>query len=791
MFLTPTSRVRPALRTKWILLLVLTACAWGAVPAVNAQDADLGVTKSGPAQATAGANVTYTIDLLNSGPDVGAAVTLTDPLPGGTTFVSMTSPQGWQCTTPSPGSGGTVSCSTGSMAVGETAHFTLTARINPESPTGTTYTNTATVTTRSNDPNEENNASSTATTVPGSSADLSVSKSVNKQAVLADTDVTYTIVVANNGPDAAQNASLTDTLPGDLTFVSFAQSSGPTWNCTTPAAGSGGTVSCTIASLNAGTQSTFRLVGHIPRGTQTGTAYYNTATVTSATDSNEENNSYTVDTQVYAAAPTITTTASGSVAIGGSISDSATLAGGQAPTGSITFFVYGPNDSTCGGTPAFASTVAVNGNGTYNSGGFTPGTAGVYRFVASYSGDANNIAIANACNDANESVTVTKAAPTISTTASAGVIAGSGSVSDRATIAGGYSPTGSITFKLYGPNDSSCGAAAVFTSTVQVSGNGSYNSGSFTPTQPGTYNWIATYNGDANNTSVAGRCGDANESVVVAQPTPTPTPTPVPTPSDVLNLSTRERIQPGENVAIGGFIVTGTAPKKLVIRGLGPSLANKGVAEFLPDPVLELHAANGALLLTNDNWKDDPAQATQLQASGLAPTNDLEAAIAATLAPGSYTAIERGKGLANGVGLVEIYDIDTAAASALANISTRGLVLTSDNVMIGGFTLGRTANAANVVLRAIGPSLAQRGITNPLSDPTLELKNANGATIGSNDNWNDDSTQATKISSYGLAPTDNRESALFASLPAGQYTVIVAGKTGATGVALVEIYRVP
>lgn len=140
---------------------------------------------------------------------------------------------------------------------------------------------------------------------------------------------------------------------------------------------------------------------------------------------------------------------------------------------------------------------------------------------------------------------------------------------------------------------------------------------------------------------------------------------------------------------------------------------------------------------------------------------------------------------------MEIYDVDTAAACALANISTRGFVQLNDNVMIGGFTLGRTANPANVVLRAIGPSLAQRGITNPLSDPTLELHNDNGDKIGFDDNWTDDPAQAAIISSDGLAPSDPRESALATTLPAGRYTVIVAGNNSGTGVALVEIYRVP
>jgi hypothetical protein len=231
--------------------------------------------------------------------------------------------------------------------------------------------------------------------------------------------------------------------------------------------------------------------------------------------------------------------------------------------------------------------------------------------------------------------------------------------------------------------------------------------------------------------------------------------------------------------------------KNIVVRGLGPSLQDKGVSDFLPDPVLELHAANGSLITTNDNWKDNPVQAALIQAAGLPPDNDLESAIFIRFAPSSYTAIVRGKGAATGVGLVEMYDVESMALAGFANISTRGFVRAGENVMIGGFTLGRKTEPAEVVLRALGPSLAERGISNPLADPTLELHNAHGDKIGFNDNWQDDAAQAEQITADGLAPLHASESALAATLPRGRYTVIVAGKNGATGVALVEIYRLP
>jgi hypothetical protein len=250
-------------------------------------------------------------------------------------------------------------------------------------------------------------------------------------------------------------------------------------------------------------------------------------------------------------------------------------------------------------------------------------------------------------------------------------------------------------------------------------------------------------------------------------------------------------VQLGDNVTIGGFIISGTAPKKLILRGIGPSLQTSGITDVLADPVLELHAGDGSIITKNDNWKDDPSQAAQIQLSGLAPANDLESAIAVTLVPGAYTAIESGKGSGTGTALIEIYDVDTAAASGLANLSTRGLVQINDNVMIGGFTLGRTANAANLVLRAIGPSLSRFAVANPLANPTLEVRDSNGDKVGFNDDWNDDPAQAAQITAAGLAPNNSLESACRLTLAAGRYTVIVAGKNGGTGVAVVEIYRLP
>jgi hypothetical protein len=217
--------------------------------------------------------------------------------------------------------------------------------------------------------------------------------------------------------------------------------------------------------------------------------------------------------------PTVVTTASAGVLLGGVISDSAVLSGGSIPTGSITFTLFGPNNATCIGAPIFTSTIPVAGNGTYGSGNFTPTLAGTYRWIANYAGDASNAATANACNGANENVVVGLTAPTVVTTASAGVPLGA-AISDSAVLSGGSNPTGSILFGLYGPNDATCTGAIIFTSTIPVAGIGTYGSGNFTPTLAGTYRWIANYSGDANNAATANACNGANENVVVGPAAP-------------------------------------------------------------------------------------------------------------------------------------------------------------------------------------------------------------------------------------------------------------------------------
>ena len=263
---------------------------------------------------------------------------------------------------------------------------------------------------------------------------------------------------------------------------------------------------------------------------------------------------------------------------------------------------------------------------------------------------------------------------------------------------------------------------------------------------------------------------------------------PPPAPAKALNISTRVFVDTGERVSIAGFIVTGDIAKKVLIRGIGPSLTANGVPTPLANPTLTLFDSAGTVKMTNDDWKNSP-DAAEIMSSGLAPTNDLESVIIATLAPGQYTAQLAGKNNGTGNGVVEVYDLQSGTSAALANLSTRGFVGGGDNVMIGGIIIGN-GDSPIMVFRALGPSLASSGIANPLLDPTLELHDNSGTLIGFDDDWKIPQIQA--VQAVNLAPPDTRESAIVSAfLSPGQYTAIVRGKNNTTGVALVEAYRVP
>jgi hypothetical protein len=245
------------------------------------------------------------------------------------------------------------------------------------------------------------------------------------------------------------------------------------------------------------------------------------------------------------------------------------------------------------------------------------------------------------------------------------------------------------------------------------------------------------------------------------------------------------RVETGNNVGIGGFIITGNAPKQVIIRGIGPTLTRYNILNVLEDPALELHGPGDFVTMINQDWRD--TQEAEIQATGIPPTNDLEPAIIATLAPGAYTAILTGKAQTSGVALVEVYDLNHSADSKLANLSTRALVGT-DDLVIAGFLLSDDSAADRVVVRGMGPSLSVPGMNSLLANPTLELHNTNGALMIANNDWQDNPIQAAEITAAGLAPANDLESAIVATLPPGLYTALLAGLNSGTGLGVVEVY---
>lgn len=323
--------------------------------------------------------------------------------------------------------------------------------------------------------------------------------------------------------------------------------------------------------------------------------------------------------------------------------------------------------------------------------------------------------------------------------------------------------------------------------TVNVTGANFYavtaSSGGYSVPVPGDGSSAVTFSGGTvatsqKSVSVVGGQNAKADYVATTSPTPTPSPTATP-PTTLGNISTRSMVGTGENVLIGGFIITGTQPKKVIVRAIGPSLP---LPDKMLDPTLELHDSSGGVIAFNDNWAQSANQ-QEIINSSVAPTSPNESAILRSLAPGSYTAIVRGANQSIGTAVVEVYDLDRTVDSKLANISTRASVLGGDNVLIGGMiVVGQLP--ANVIIRAIGPSLAVLGA---MADPTLELHDGNGGVIGSNDNWR--ATQQEAIILTGVPPTRDTESAIVTSLQPGAYTAIVRGANGTAGVAVIEAYH--
>ena len=273
-----------------------------------------------------------------------------------------------------------------------------------------------------------------------------------------------------------------------------------------------------------------------------------------------------------------------------------------------------------------------------------------------------------------------------------------------------------------------------------------------------------------------------------ATASPSPSASPTPAAAQPLNISTRMVVGTNDELMIGGFIITGDAPKKVVIRAMGPVLEKSGLTNFLADPMLELRNSNDVLLQDNDNWRDD--QESEIEGTDFEPEDERESVIVTTLNPGAYTALVTGKDGTTGLGLVEIYDVAAAESAQLGNISTRGFVRTGDGVMIGGFILGNNTAEAEIAVRGRGPSLSQSGLDPVLADPMLELRNANGELVVENDDWDSDPASAAKLTANGLAPMAPKEAGIFTTLPPGVFTAILFGKDEGSGIGLVEVYDI-
>ncbi len=494
-----------------------------------------------------------------------------------------------------------------------------------------------------------------------------------------------------------------------------------------------------------------------------------------------------------------------SVAVGQSLTFTATItntgATGGVPTGTVTFQDFTYNNLTPV-TTTLASNVPLNGSGvaTVTTSALTAGGGflGNHHISAIYSGDGTFSG-----GTATLIQKVHASASTTTLTSSPNPSNGGQSVTFTATVGpvppGSGIPSGMVTFQegptVLAQRPLNSAGSASFTISNLTGGDHTitavYASDTVFAASSGTR--LQTVVGGASPTpAVTPTPGTTPTPSPGITPTPTPPGTPSPTPgvtppptSQALNLSTRMRVETGANVGIGGFIITGSAPKHVLLRAIGPS--STSVSGVLADPVLELRGPSIATV-TNDNWQDDPAQAAAIIATGIQPTNNLESAIDATLNPGAYTAIVSGKNGTTGVALVEVYDLSPAVLAKLANISTRALVGTGSDIVIAGFILGNNSGLDQIIIRGIGPSLTSLGVAGALANPTLELRDSNGAVVISNNDWQDDPVQAGLLTAAGLAPGNALESGLAIALSPGAYTALLGGQNNTTGVGLVEVY---
>jgi uncharacterized repeat protein (TIGR01451 family) len=462
-----------------ILLCSLTA---------RAQESDLIVTKTGPDSAAADTNVTFNIHIVNGGPDAAASVTLTDPIPAGLTFVSITettdpdifSP----CSTPVVGSGGTITCTAPTFAAGAVVDFSLVLHVPSGTAPGTSFTNVATISLAEGfDPNDENNSSSAGFTTSGAPlADLSATKSA-PSSVLPNSDVPFVIVISNGGPTAASSVSFSDTLPANMTFVSMQQNNGPAFNCAPlPAVGSGGTVTCTIATLDAGASASFTLTTHVPPGSG-GTDYFNVVTVSSSatTDPNPENNTGTASVRAASSDVSILKTGPATATAGDNISWTLTIANGGPDTASNASFV----DQLPSGT-TFVSLVQDTGPAATSCTTPNPGANGIVscNFAGLASGVSAQFTLTAKIGNA---VSITNTATASSDNADPDTEDNSSSVTTTVTQSADVSIT-----KTDSPDPVLAGGNITYTVTISNAGASDAQTVSFTDAVPANTTFVST-----------------------------------------------------------------------------------------------------------------------------------------------------------------------------------------------------------------------------------------------------------------------------------------------------------
>jgi Bacterial Ig-like domain (group 3) len=546
--------------------------------------------------------------------------------------------------------------------------------------------------------------------------------------------VTFTATVSNPalpGPTPTGTVTFVDFTYQDLTPITTTLASNVPLDAN-------GQASVTTSSLAAGNGF---LGNHHITATYNGDANFPAGTVTMVQ-------------KVHAQSTTTTVSASPNPSFSDqTVTVTATVAGSgpTTPTGMVTFRRDAPSISVVLGQRPLSS-----GSASMTT---TPLSAGTSTISAIYQSDT-----VNALSTGSTTHTSVDHSPTPTATATATVTAtATATPTATATATATSSPTATAT------------ATPTATATATASA---------TATAPPTATPAATPTATATTTATATATATPNLSAT-ASATSTPTATPTATAPQPVNLSTRMRVGTGDNVGIGGFIISGSTPKHVLIRAIGPSLQQAGVQEPLADPVLELYGSNPTPLAINNDWRD--TEEDKIKATGIPPVNDLESAIDITLTPGSYTAVVKGNNGGTGVALVEIYDLNQSAGR-LANISTRAFVSTGGDITIAGFILGNQSGTDRIVIRGLGPSLSSAGVKNPLGNPALELRDSNGTLLVANNDWHDDLVQAAELIAAGLAPSNDLEAGIAVALPPGQYTALLEGEGNVTGIGLVEVY---